>query len=206
MVAAVNRLVAVRAAAIEFTIGWPRAVRVGRCVIEGAGVPRIGVALLAEERCRSLLQLEVIRAMRRVAVQATLPNWGVLPEEGSSLLCVTRVALIVDRRLQEHALSRRAVRVVTVGATYLALANRVVRTLPGLGANVLVTLEALFLSRVGLELLGLRLETVYGMTGEARQAALCMRTVVPEELLLSLVAALTSCGLLIGRELHDGRQ
>ena len=103
---------------------------------------RVGVALLAEERHRGRLQLEVVRAVRRVAVEAVLAHRRVLPEERAALLGVALVAELVDRAGDQVGLGQRAVRVVAGQAVHLALAHGVVRGLLHLRAHVLVALEA----------------------------------------------------------------
>src|SRR4029079_16593039 len=56
MVAAVDGGMAVEAGAVEQAVGRPSGVGQGGAVVQRAGVPRVGVALLAQVRHRGLLQ------------------------------------------------------------------------------------------------------------------------------------------------------
>src|SRR4029453_16743596 len=147
MVAAGDRGVAVQAGASGQPVAGQRVRRLvletpgAQPVVHRPGVAGIGVALLAEERHRRALQLEVIRAVRRVAVQAALAHRRMLPKERPALLGVAGVALLVDRRGGDQLGRRRPVRIVAVGAADLALANRVMGGFPGLGAPVFVAGE-----------------------------------------------------------------
>src|SRR6185369_17078710 len=116
VIAAVDGCVTVEARAVEDPVARLGLVGQGGAVVQGAGVPGVRVALLAEERYGRLLQLEMVRAVRGMAVQAALTHRRVLPEERTALLGVAGVALLVDRSRLDHLGRRRAVGVVAVCA------------------------------------------------------------------------------------------
>ena len=63
----------------------------------------VRMALLAEEGNRRDQQSVLIRAMRRMAVQAVLAHRRMLEQEGSTLLRMTLIARLVDGvRLQQR--------------------------------------------------------------------------------------------------------
>src|SRR6185295_10883476 len=200
VVAAMDRGVAVETGTVEDPVARPRAVAQGGGVVERAGVPGVGVALLAEERNRGLLQLQVVRSVRRMTVQAVLADRRMLPKERAALFGVAAVALLVDRGRFDHLRGLGAVRVVAIDAGDLSFADRMVRGLPGVGAHVLVAGEALLGHRLLLELGMLRLWRVDAVAGDARQAARLVAAVVPEELFAARVAALAD-----GRSLGGGK-
>src|ERR1017187_9598023 len=82
---------------------------------------------LAEHRVSHLQERRQIRAMRGVAIGAIIDNRSVLPEEGSALFRMTRVAGLVDRDLLEQRGAVRTVRIMTVGTRHLAGRDRVGR-------------------------------------------------------------------------------
>src|SRR6185436_19613385 len=99
MIAAMNQVVAVGARTVEQPVAARRGIferRDAQTVVERTGVARVGVALLAQVRDLGLLQLEVVRAVRGVAVQAVLPHRRMLPQERAALLGMAGVALLVD--------------------------------------------------------------------------------------------------------------
>src|SRR5690349_13204239 len=67
MVAAMDRGVAVEAAAVEHAVARPRAVGDRGAVVHGAGVTGLRMALLAEHRHAGLLELRVVGTVRRMA-------------------------------------------------------------------------------------------------------------------------------------------
>src|SRR5687767_9882883 len=164
MVAAVHGGMAVDAGAVEQPVAGEGARRLvlerrhAQAVVESARVPGVGVALLAQIRDGGALELQVVRAVGRVAVEAALPHRRVLPQERPPLLGMAGIALLVDRAGGDQPGGRRAVRVVAVGARNLALAQRMMGRFPGLGASVLVAGEALLHGGPALELRGLRAE------------------------------------------------
>src|SRR5262245_45814579 len=89
--------------------------------VERAVVPhRQVVALLAEVGTRRHEQLVMVRPMRLMAVDATLADGRVLPEERPSLLGVAGVADLVDRVGVQQGARGRAMRVVAVDARQLS--------------------------------------------------------------------------------------
>ena len=82
--------------------------------------------------------------MGRVAVQAVLPDGGVFPQEGTPLFRMAGVAQVIDIACHDHFVPSGPMRVMAVRAGDLPLADRVVGTLPGGGANVLVAAVAGF--------------------------------------------------------------
>lgn len=67
--------------------------------------------------------------MRIVAVEAAFTNWGMLPEEWSSLFGVALIAFIVDGIGRDQPLGAGAVGVVAVGAEHLSFPQGVMRRL-----------------------------------------------------------------------------
>src|SRR4051794_23359650 len=205
MVAAVDGHVAVQAGPVEDAVARPRLVRQGGGVIERAGVPGVGVALLAQVWRRGLLQLLVVRAVRRMAVQAALPHGRVLPQEGAPLLGVAGVALLVDRRRLDQAARLGAVGVVAIGAADLPLTDGMMGVFPHVHAHVLVAGEAGVGLVRDLELGLLRLEGVDAVAALAGEAAGLVDAAMPEELLASGVALLADRGLLARAQPVDAR-
>ena len=134
-----------------WTDPWIGGMAVQAALVEG--VPRHGgirgtrvagclVALLAEERLLDLQHLLVDGAVGVVTVEAVLTDGSVLPEERPALLGVARVAVLVDRGLQDHLVVGRAVRVVAARALELALAQRHVARPEELGLLLQVAARA----------------------------------------------------------------
>ena len=120
-----NHCVTVEARATEITVTGTRSVSQRRPVVQRAGVPGVRVALLADVGHRGLLQLEVVRTVRRVTAQAVLAYGWVFPKERPALLGVTLVALVIHRCGGDHAVGLSAMRIVAVTAADLALEYRV---------------------------------------------------------------------------------
>src|SRR5262249_17060149 len=79
----------------------------------------LNVAALTKLRAAQCEKRFVIGAVRRMTVHAVLPHWRMLPEEGTSLVLMAGVALIVDGIGADRLLGLRPVRVVTGGALQL---------------------------------------------------------------------------------------
>ena len=82
------------------------------------------VALEAQPRARHFQRVLVDRAMRIVTVQAILAHRRMLEQERSALFGVAGVAIVVDRILPDERLGGAAVRIMTIRAHDLALADR----------------------------------------------------------------------------------
>ena len=205
MVAAVNRSVAVETGTIKIAIARPRAVGQGVAVIHRSRVARVEVALLADERNRSFLQLQVVRAVRSVAVEAAFPHRRVLPQEGATLFGVTAITLLVDRYRSDHRVGTGSMRIVTVVAADFAFTNRVVGRFPRFRPNVLVASETLFGGGHRLQLGIGRFRRMHGVAGGAGQAAGFMHAAFPEDLGPGFVAAAADLVLLGGRKFVDAR-
>ena len=76
----------------------------------------IGVAALAEHRLLHDQQRLMGGAVRVVAVETTLTDGRVLPQEGAALFAVTLVTLVIDRVCRNEPLSLGAMRIMAVGA------------------------------------------------------------------------------------------
>ena len=133
-----------RAGGREGLVGQPLTGIVKLRTAEDSGlVSGIRVAVLAQEGRSLDQQIRLVRAVRRMAVQAAFADRKVLPQQRAALLRVAVVASLVDRNFLQQLRSRRAVRVVAVGANHLRLANRMVRELVAVGTLLGVAGEAL---------------------------------------------------------------
>ena len=94
----------------------------------------------------------MVGAMRYVAIHAVFAYRRMLPKEGTALLRVALIALIVDRGLGDHAVSLGPMRIVAICAADLALTNRVMRGLPDLCPDVGMAGKTLLHRRRSLEL------------------------------------------------------
>src|SRR5256886_14829182 len=115
MVAAVDLAMAVLAAAPDHARVLRAAAKLRRRALVSAeelpGVQgRRDVALLADVGTRRDEQLVVVRAVRRVAIHAALAHRLVLPQEGSALFGVARVAGLVHAVGAQQRPGRRSVR------------------------------------------------------------------------------------------------
>ena len=102
----------------------------------------IGMALLAQEGNRRDQQRALIRAVRRVAVEAVLANRRMLEQERSALLRMALVARLVDRIGLEQRAGQGAMRIMAVVAAHLPFGQRHMRAAIELLADVPVTLCA----------------------------------------------------------------
>ena len=105
------------------------------------------MTLLAEERYRRHQQRRLIRAVRRMTVQAVLAHWCVLEQERTALLRMALIAGLVYRVRFEQGRGERTVRIVATGALHLLLAQRMVRGLHQCLPDLLVALCAQLLLR-----------------------------------------------------------
>lgn len=104
-------------------------------------VQEIGMALLAEKWNRRDQQRALIRAVRRVAVEAVLSNRRMLKQERSALLRMAFVARLVDGIGLEQRAGQGAMRIVAVIAAHLPFRQRHMRAAIELQADILVTLR-----------------------------------------------------------------
>ena len=133
MIAAMNRGVAIHTATVGHPVAFTRATHQPRAVVERSWMPGVHMTTLAKVGHLGDLELAVVRSMGFMAAVAVLAYRGVLPQVRTAFLGMARVALVVDRGLPQHLVGRRAVRVVAIRAGDLALADRMMRGLPGLG-------------------------------------------------------------------------
>ena len=103
-------------------------------------VHEIGVALLAQEGNRRDQQRILIRAVRRVAVEAILAYRWMLEQERTALLGMALIARLVDRIGLEQRAGQCAVRIVAVVAAHLPFRQRHMRAAIELQSDILVTL------------------------------------------------------------------
>ena len=104
-------------------------------------MPRFDMAALAKSRFPGVQQLRLTRAVWIMAVGAVLHCRGMFPQERTPMLCMTVVAGLVDRGLNQHGWIRRSMRVMAVGASDLAFSERHVGRAIYLGTAHLVTAE-----------------------------------------------------------------
>ena len=100
------------------------------------------MALLAQERNRRHQQRALIRAVRRVAVEAVLANGCMLEQERTALLGMALIARLVDRIRLEQRTGQGAMRIMAIVAAHLPFGQRHVRAAIELQADVSVTLCA----------------------------------------------------------------
>ena len=110
-------------------------------------VNKIGMALLAQERNRRDQQCVLIRAVRRVAVEAVLANGCMLEQERTALLGMALIARLVDRIGLEQRASQGAMRIVAIVAAHLPFGQRHVRAAIELQADIPVTLRTRIVDR-----------------------------------------------------------
>ena len=110
-------------------------------------VQEIRVALLAQERNRRHQQRALIRAVRRVAVEAVLANGGMLEQERTALLGMALIARLVDRIGLEQRAGQGAMRIVAVVAAHLPFGQRHVRAAIELHPNIAVAVGAHLIDR-----------------------------------------------------------
>jgi hypothetical protein len=102
----------------------------------------IGVAALAEHRLLHDQQRLMGGAVRVVAIETTLTDWRVLPQEGAALFAVTLVTLVIDRVRRNEPLSLCAMRIMAVRANHLLFPQGMVRGLHDRRADLLMTAGA----------------------------------------------------------------
>src|SRR5512142_217800 len=181
-VRAVDVVVAVAAAVLDRAVARvPADDRVAQ-VVERARVPRAQVTPLAEPRQLRDEQTLVIRSVRRVARRAVLANGRVFPQERAALVRVAGVTKLVDRiRFQKSALRVR-MRVVTVAAVELSLADRVMALPHHLRPDLRVARVAGLAGARRLQLRALRLERVNAMARRAGKPAALVDAAQPVRL------------------------
>ena len=105
-------------------------------------VQKIRMTLLTQEGNRRDQQRVLIRAMRRVAIEAVLANGRMLEQERSALLRMALVAGLVDRIGLEQRIGQGAMRIMAVIAAHLPFGQRHVRSAIELRPDILMTLGA----------------------------------------------------------------
>ena len=85
------------------------------------------VALLAELRTLPGQQVLVTGAVRPVTQGAILGNGKMLPQERAALLCMTAITGFVNTAFLQCSRPHRSMRIVTITAHHLAIADRVRR-------------------------------------------------------------------------------
>ena len=105
------------------------------------------MTLLAEERYRRHQQRRLIRAVRRMTVQAVLAHWCVLEQERTALLRMALIAGLVYRVRFEQGRGERAVRIVAIDAGHLSFGQRHVRAAIELHPNIAVAVGAHLIDR-----------------------------------------------------------
>src|SRR5262245_47035405 len=181
---------AVHAAAVEHpAIGEELRGR-ARIRIGLRGVARLVVALLAQPGLLGVLHPRVEGTVRIVAVQTVLAHRWVFPQHRRALLGMTRVAVLVDRVLEQQRGAGGAVRVVARRAVEPPFAQRHV-------SRAHQRRLALQMARAaGLELVARgeqsavrgRLRLVDLVAGEAGQPAALVWTPLPARMRSALVA------------------
>ena len=96
-------------------------------VMSCSGMSVLRMTLLAQQRTRGDEELLVVRAVRRVTVDATVAHRRVLEQERAALLRVTGEADLVHAVGLEQRLGRAAVRIVTIDARDPTLEQRHMR-------------------------------------------------------------------------------
>ena len=105
-------------------------------------VQEIRMTLLTQERNRCDQQRALIRAVRRVAIEAVLANRRMLEQERTALLRMALVARLVHRVGLEQRIGQGAMRIVAIVAAHLPLGQRHMRAAIELLADIPVTLCA----------------------------------------------------------------
>src|SRR6266567_1624909 len=97
-----------------------------RAALQETGMAE-AVALRAQPRTRDPQKELIHRAMRVMAEAAVLAHGRMLEQEWPALFGVALVASVVDRIAAQHRLGVGSVRIMTIRAHHLALADRHVR-------------------------------------------------------------------------------
>ena len=120
-----NLAMAVRAASVE----EKNRVAASR----GTRMARSDMALRAESWVRDLQKPVIDRTVRLMTVGAVLDHRRVFPEKWPAPFCMAGVAVLIDTGLPQHGGVGRPVRIVTIRAGHLALAQGHVRGAHELG-------------------------------------------------------------------------
>lgn len=129
--------------------------------------------------------------VRLVTVQTVFPNRRMFPEERTSLFRVTGITIFIGGILRQKFGSRAPVRVMTVGADHLTLAERHMRGTHILRFPELMTLKA------GFQLVSARkqffvLRVVHAVTGQTRNRSRFVRAPFPKHPLMIRMTLETS--------------
>lgn len=210
MVAAVYLAVAVLAGPVEQPVaGQLEHIAVlcdrgGIKTVQGAGVPRIGVALLAEVRPLGDQELVMGGAVRVMTGSAVLRGRRMLPEERSPFFRVALVALLVEGVGGYQFIRNGAVRVVAIGTFQFPFPDRVVGRLQQQCPDILVTIAAgLGFRRSGEALWMAAMDAVAIGTGKPPEF---VDTPLPHDLFSLFVAAEADGISLLGRCRRLGTQ
>ncbi len=141
MIGSVDHVMAGAAVLAEQLLGGSTKVRDIRSGIQAAGMISLVMTLLTQVRSPNLQQAFLGGTMGIVTDGTVFPYGGVLPQERAALLRMALVTCLVDGVLHQLRRAGRAMGVMTVGADYLAFADRMAGTPETLGALVLVALE-----------------------------------------------------------------
>src|SRR5262245_49451793 len=187
-VAAVHVLVAVLARMLGGTVARPGELAGGVDVaVERAGMARVQVAALAQPRLLRHEHLVVVRAVRVVAVEAVLPDRGVLPEERAALLRMALEAQLVGHLGLDHLGLAAVVGVVAAAARHQAFTHGVMRRPERLRADRGVARVAGVGLLRRLELALVALERMHRVAVGARDAAPVVHAADPRRVALLLV-------------------
>lgn len=97
------------------------------------------MAALAEHRLLHNQQRLMGGAVRVVAVETTLTDRRVLPQEGAALFAVTLITLVIDRVCRNEPLGLGAVRIMAVRANHLLFPQGMMGGLHDRRADLLMT-------------------------------------------------------------------
>src|SRR5574337_327116 len=98
--------------------------RPGSWIVWIRRMPGRDVALLTEAGDPDLQEPRIGGAVRLVAVRTALDDGRMLPKKRSTLLSMTLEAVVIDRIFPKHRLRGGPMRIMTVAATDLPLAQR----------------------------------------------------------------------------------
>lgn len=157
---------------------------------------RLDMTLLAEAGNPHLQESRIRGAVRFVTVRTALDDWRMLPQERSPFLGMTRIAVLVDRIFPKHRLCGASMRIVTVAATDLTLAQRHMRAALELSASGLMALRAdLDVGRFR-QIVSAGHRRHHGMTRDAGHSARFVGASLPEGMLALFVTAVHARGIL----------
>lgn len=131
----------IQAALAEQELRW-HPCRQAAFVLRQARMAVLRVAALAKKWCTHCQHARLIRAVRVVAATAVLRNRCMLPEVGAAFLGMTIETGVIERLSDQKQIDGLTVGVVTISTIHFSLAHRMCVGLHGLGALLLMTVEA----------------------------------------------------------------